>query len=239
MSHEIQRSLWVVAVGHALVLGLWILLSEINLFSEPEAPVVFELVAAQAPSAAQVTERDEDAPEVQPPLTVPPIETVEVPPLPEPSEPEAQRERISYEEWARNRQLPERVQRVQNRGPRHSAPVPEIETQIRDRLSERLSPIQIEGIGQLSAADSTALQRYLSALQARIQNAFQPSGSGLSAEASFRITAAGNIVDAALRASSGDAAFDQSVLRTLRSIQPPGPPPSGQSTTFSLTFRSE
>jgi len=213
---------------------------------EPE-PVVFELVAAQAAPAAVVRERPEELVEPLPPLDVEEPEPIRplpevpdvAPPEPEPEPEPAPLPRVDFEEWSRNREMPDRVQRVQRQRQQPVTAVPEIETGLRDRLEEQIASIQIEGTLATNLEDQSELQRYLAQLRARIQEAFDPSGSNLEAEAYFLVTAGGAIRDARLNRSSGVAAFDQSVLRTLRAVRSPGPPPGGQDYTFSLVFRSE
>lgn len=222
--------------------------------SQPE-PVIFELVSPAAAPAVAERPRDpvDDTPlkpiDVAKPEPIKPIPEVPDLPLPEPPKPEPKPQpkpepkpepvkKLSYEEWVKNRKLPERVQRVQQQ---RTKPVitPEIETNVRDRLERQLSPIQIQGadIGQIESSDE--LQRYLADLRRRIQGAFQPSGSNLQAEAHFTVTAQGRLTAATISRSSGNPAFDQSVLRTLQVARAPGPPPGNREYTFSLTFRSE
>jgi TonB family protein len=221
--------------------------------SKPE-PVVFELVAgAAAPAPQQATEatpemliRPMEVPTAEPLKPLPDIPDLPEPPPPEPAKPKPKPEapkpepqkQISYEDWAKTRDLPDRVQTVQQ--PK-SKPIktPQIETNVRDRLEKQLSPIRLQGadIGQIETND--ALQRYLAALRQRIQTAFEPSGSGLQAEAYFTVTAQGRLINGKVHSSSGDAAFDRSVLRTLQIAPTPGPPPGNRDFTFSLVFRSE
>ena len=253
MERQIRQSFVISLLIHAGFIGFGLLFLLLQSWLRKPEPVIFELVpAAAAPAAA---ERAETIPDQQPsvdPLKIPqadPLKPVpKVPDLPEPKpepaptpqpKPEpAPPKQISYEEWARNRNLPDRVQRVQQ--PRNTpVPTPEIETNVRDRLERQLSPIRLQGadIGQVESSD--ALQRYLADLRRRIQAAFSPSGSGLQAEAYFTVTRDGRITRARVQDSSGNPAFDQSVLRTLQVARAPGPPPGGRDYTFSLVFRSE
>jgi TolA protein len=68
---------------------------------------------------------------------------------------------------------------------------------------------------------------YTQQLQRRVQESWivTEKRPGLIAEVSFRIQADGEVQDVELMKSSGDVAFDQSVLRAIRKAAPfPSPP---------------
>jgi TonB family protein len=262
MERQIKQSMVISVLVHAAIVGVAFLFILFETWLKKPEPVVFELVAAAAP---QVRETQQEAVEDVPlepvePLKVDQPEPIkkapEVPDLPKPKPPEPKPEpkptpkpepkpepepvkKLSYDEWKRNRDLPERVQRVQQPKPKPVQNVPEIETDVRARLEKQLSPIKIQGVDLSQIESSDALQRYLSALRQRIQQAFEPSGSNLEAEAYFTVTAQGTLSSARIHRSSGNAAFDRSVLRTLQTARTPGPPPGNRSYEFSLIFRSE
>lgn len=242
MERQTQQSLIISVLVHLAFILVGVVVVFLESWLEKPEPVVFELVAG-APEALP-SEQPEPQPSQETPLepirTEPldPVKPVpEVPDLPEP-EPEPVR-KLSFDEWARNRELPERVQRVPQQERRPVEAVPEIQTDVRSRLESELPPIQIEGIDLSQITPSDALQRYLAQLRARIQQAFVPTGPHLKAEAYFQVTAGGRIRDARIHESSGDPVFDQAVLRTLRTARPPGPPPGSRDYTFSLVFRGE
>lgn len=233
---EIRRSFWFALWLHAAVLLLALFLGWMGRMENPEEPVVFELVAS-APTLPQPNPKPLPEPERDEPA-VPIIPDIpDFPPEPAPQPEPEPAPRVRYEDWARDRNLPDRVQlQPQPRGPVQN--VPEIESDIRDRLQDRLSPIQVEGISMGELRDFSELERYISEIQVRIQRSFQPTGNDLSAEAGFDVSGGGALRNARILRSSGNAAFDQSVLRCLRSIQTPGPPPGGER-SFRLTFSSE
>ena len=254
MERQIKQSFVISVLVHIgfVALAIAVLLLE-NWLDKPE-PVVFELVsAAAAPPSIQAPRKPLPETPLKP-LEVPTAEPIkplpDIPDLPEPPPPEPPKPKpkpepkpepvktISAEEFFKNRKRPERVQQVQQK-PRKVVKAPDIETNVRDRLEKQLSPIQIQGahIGQIDNSD--ALQRYLADLRQRIQDSFEPSGSDLQAEAYFTVSATGRIIRSSIQKSSGDAAFDRSVLRTLQSTASPGPPPGNREYTFSLTFKSE
>lgn len=253
MSRETRQSFVLSVFIHGGFIVLAVLFVLVEAWLERPEPVVFELVS---PAAAPAPRTAPDLPEESPlePIEVPQNEPLEklpdIPDLPEPvpeppveqpqpkPEPPKPKPNVSYEEWARARDLPERVQRVERPRPK-PVTTPEIETDVRQRLERQLSAIQIQGadIGQIESSDE--LQRYLADLRRRIQSAFQPTGSNLQAEATFTVTANGTLTSARIARSSGNPAFDQSVLRTLSVARTPGPPPGNRDYSFSLTFRSE
>lgn len=242
MDRQVKQSFVISIVVHAGFIGLAVIFIFFEAWIKEPEPVVFELVtAAAAPAPPQQEPAEEDSPmeplKVDRPEPMRPVP--EVPDIPEPEpEPEPVR-KMSFDDWARNRDLPERVQRVQQTRNKPVENVPEIETDVRSRLEKQLSSIEIQGV-DLSQLDNTdALQRYLAALRQRIQSAFQPSGSSLEAEAYFTVTAEGRLNSARIHRSSGNSAFDQSVLRTLRTARTPGNPPGNRAYEFSLVFRSE
>ena len=259
-SHN-KQSLVISILVHAAFVGVAVAFILLQAWLEKPSPVVFELVAPAA--SPQVSEQPSESMEPEVPLEPLRIEEPEpirpVPDLPDLPQPEPEPppppppprptprpqpepepvKPISYEEWARNRSMPERVQRVEQPRRQPVQAVPEIETAVRSRLERQLSPIQLQGMDFSQVESSDALQRYLADLRRRIQAAFQPSGSSLEAEAYFTVTATGRITSPRINRTSGNAAFDQSVLRTLQTARSPGPPPGNRDYTFSLIFRSE
>jgi len=244
MSPETRQSMIVSVLIHgAFVLaGMAIFLLE-TFFEEPE-PVVFELVAASAPATPPQPEKPQPQtpPDEVPPLPREPLEPLKkMPEIPEetpPPEPEPEPRKImNFEDWARSRNLPEQVQRVQPRERRDVA-TPEIRSNLRERLEQELPAIQMEETDLSLADNSEALQRYLAQLRQRIEAAFVSTGGDLQAEAVFTVTAAGRIRAARLKQRSGNAAFDESVLRALRTARSPGSPPENRNYEFSLVFRA-
>ncbi len=250
------RSFAISVLLHAVFVACGFLFFWLQDRLKPDQPVVFELVAAAAPPPVQpppvepTPARPLEIPAAQPLQPLPrlpelPQPEPPPPPAPEPKpqpKPEPKPEpppTLTYEEWARTRKVPEPVQRVTRPAPRPAPAVPQIDTNVRERLERRLSPIRLQGaaVGQVESDD--ALQRYLAELRERIQAVFEPSGSRLQAEALFTVTAQGRLTDARIQQSSGDPAFDRSVLRTLQAVRTPGPPPGNRDYTFTLVFRSD
>lgn len=250
--------------GGFVLLGVLFFLLQTWL-KKPE-PVVFELVAPAAAAPAQqenqqAREQPTPEPPVQP-LQVPQAQPIrplpDIPDLPDPAPPEPQPQpapqpkptpapkpkpepvrTMSIDEFRRNRDVPDRVQTVTQPRPRPAPDIPDIQTNVRSRLERQIAEIRLQGaaIGDVQSTD--ALQRYLAELRRRLQDNFQPSGSNLEAEVYFTVTGGGRLTNGRIHRSSGNPAFDQSVLRVLQVTSPPGPPPGGRDYPFSLVFRSE
>ena len=94
---------------------------------------------------------------------------------------------------------------------------------------------------QLSSQQVSALADYSARLRSRIDAAWtkpaQLAGVNLVAKVVFDVTASGRISNVRLSPSSGNPAFDQSILAAFRGALSAGPTPTGQSHQFSLPFR--
>jgi TonB family protein len=249
-SHN-KQSVIISILVHVGFVSMAVLVLVLERWLEDPEPLVFELVAEAGPQAVEQP-REQPMEEEVPlePLEVPdipdPIEPIpDVPDLPEPEpepeppkpEPEPEKPKlISADDFFKNRDRPEPVQRVEK--PRKKPVVtPELKTDIRDRLKKTISDIKIEG-PTIGIQSNDELLIYLSALRRQIEAAFEPRGAQLEAEVYFTVSATGRILNPSINRSSGDTAFDQSVIRTMRATQTPGPPPGNRAYSFSLVFRS-
>lgn len=239
MNRETRQSFWISVLVHVGGVLVFVVLLWAESWLERPEPVVLELVSvepAAVPEQAEEAELEPFAVERPEPLAdVPPVR--EEAPLPEEAEPEEVRERMSFEEWARARDLPERVQRVERR--RQAVEAPRIETDLRERLESELPAIEVAGMDLDRMVDDGALRRYLGQLQSVIQAAFTGTGEGLEAEVAFRVSAGGRIGDVRIVAASGDPVFDRRALAAVREARSLGPPPGGRSYEFRQTFRGE
>lgn len=254
MQNHNKQSVIISILVHFGFVGMAVLILFLEHWLQKPEPMVFELVSAAAPPQQQPQEQPMEEEVPLEPLEVPDIpdsieplpdvpdlpepEPEPEPPKPEPPKPEPKEpELITADDFFRDRDRPERIKRVEK--PRQKPVVtPELKTDIRDRL-KNISEIEIQGadIGQIQSNDE--LLRYLSALRSRIESAFEPRGSLLEAEVYFTVTATGLILNPNINRTSGDSAFDQSVLSAMRSARTPGPPPGNRAYSFSLVFRSK
>jgi TonB family protein len=244
--------LHVVVVATIVALSLW---SRV----EKEEPIhVFELVslaeieAEPTPTPAEPTPpRPEPEPEPLPPLQVNPVEDLRAPPpvnlapIPAPTPPPpappppapAPPRQINFEDWARDRNLPDRTQRVTQRPPPAPVPAVRIQTDIRERLRSA-ADLRVENYEARSAVEQSAMDNYLNDIRARLRTAFDPTGRDLAAVARFQVDATGRITQVDIVQSSGNRAFDQSVRATFDRIGRFPAPPSGRAHTWTTTFRS-
>jgi protein TonB len=254
---EYRAAFTVSATMHVVfLLLLWLLPMLLQLRAAPRE-LVFELVDLSEPESPPAAQPAPDLP--APPLRVPELERLrEVPrlppdPQPEPPPPEPPPPaptpqarppepppRMSIEQWRQQRppQQPPQ-QRPQPTPTTRPVAVPQIDTEVGQRLRQSLSQISIAPSPNRGAAAASELQRYLSALHARLRDAFEPIGSNLTAEVVFNITGDGRLTNVRIARSSGDAGFDNAVRRTFQRATPPGPPPGGEPINdASVTFRS-
>ncbi len=237
---------------HGLIVVVAVVFAVLDRLRTEEPVHVFELVslADEPPSPDPAPTPPAPAPEPDPePLTVEELEELrEIPPLPEPPRPEPPPpdpppapapeppRQVRFEDWARDRNLPERVQRVEPR-PRPAAPQPRIETNIRERLRE-VSDLRVEDFRAASSREQSEMEAYLNTIRARLRAAFEPVGVDHVARVRFEVGADGRIGRVDFIERSGNPVFDESVRRTFQSIGRFPPPPSGRAHSWTTTFRS-
>ncbi len=244
-------------LGFAIML-LFMLISWLRPFEEP--PVVFELVDTLMADTPMPSPQMDPAPQPEPepvpddsqPIELPSLDPLRpVPVLPAPTpEPTPQPtprptpvptptpQQVSFEEWARNRNLPARTQPAPTPRPQR-VDVPRIETDIRQSLRASVGSVEAVDTSQMTAAQRDALATYFSTLVARLQAVFDPMGAGYSARVEFTVQADGSITNVRFLRRSGDTAFDNSVMEAFRRARSPGRPPGNPPHTRTLTFTSE
>jgi colicin import membrane protein len=92
----------------------------------------------------------------------------------------------------------------------------------------------------MTREESDALDAYYSMLVDRLRQAHQkPDGLSdlLQAQVEFHLNADGSITGAHIIVTSGNAAFDRSVLAAFRAMRALGPPPNGKADTLTITFK--
>ncbi|MCC5805986.1 MAG: TonB C-terminal domain-containing protein [Opitutales bacterium] len=235
---------------HALVIVVAVVFAVLDRLRTEEPVHVFELVSLseEPPSPDPAPSPPAPASEPDPePLTVEELEELrEIPPLPEsppPPAPEPQPtpapeppRQVRFEDWARDRNLPDRVQRVEPQR-RAAAPQPRIETNIRERLRE-VSDLRVEDFRAASSREQSEMEAYLNTIRARLRAAFEPVGVDHVARVRFEVGADGRIGRVDIVERSGNPVFDESVRRTFQSIGRFPPPPSGRAHSWTTTFRS-
>ncbi len=249
-----QQPFWTSVVLHLVVLVGLFLATIVEALRPEEKPHVFQMVDP-APSAETVP--TETPPEAVPELEIPAVKPMrpipdpvlpKPPPSPAPEETSSPPERasptrrtISYEEFLRSNPVADpEPQRAPERAP---VEVPRINTErVRSSLRELLSsPAEIERAAQMTARQQSLLRDYGARLNARLNAAWSkpPSlrGIALACSVTFSVSPSGRITDVRLNPSSGNEAFDRSVLAAFSKLGSAGPTPSGQSHSFTMTFR--
>lgn len=260
---RIQRRAFYFALGlHGLGFLLLVVLPFLPKWEKREELHVFEIVAPPA-NLPLAPEQGPIAPTPPKPLNlprpeqlkpVPDIPTPEPepaptpPPKPSPTPPKAEPPPPtpapapapqSYEEWVKNRKLPEKTVTPQPAPARQPVNVPRVNTQIREQLREAVSGLQVQNFTAGNAAEADEMNLYRQRLNAVLQAAFEGSGRNLSAKVSFQVTASGQFTNVVIVRSSGDEAFDLECRRVFQRARPPGPPPGRVTRTFQTDFNSE
>ena len=99
---------------------------------------------------------------------------------------------------------------------------------------------RIYGGKALTREEQSELNTYISFLLTALKEAHEPPpgvSDSLEAKVTFDITAAGAILYPRITKSSGDRAFDQSVIEAFRRVKSIGPTPNGKPDTWTVTFK--
>ena len=94
---------------------------------------------------------------------------------------------------------------------------------------------------QLTDQQNSALSQYNRRLRAKIDAAWtkpaQLAGINLVAQVAFNVSSSGRLSDPRLTKSSGNAAFDQSIISAFKLANTVGPTPTGRGHQYTLAFR--
>lgn len=97
-----------------------------------------------------------------------------------------------------------------------------------------------EGGKALSREEQNEFNTYISFLLHALKEAHEPPpgvNDQMEAKVTFDITASGSILNPRISKSSGDRAFDDSVIEAFRRVKSIGPTPDGKADTWTVTFR--
>ena len=260
MTANSPNSIFVSLILHAFVAAV-IFVSTIYVAQQDKPPVIFELVAGPptapdelvAPALGnsatpvklevpKVNLPPEPEPEVVP---EPPVsETVQTKPAPKPDtsivKDMKKSQRMSYKEYLKKHPTPKPsatppAQRTAN--------VPRVDAQGIANGVRGGSTANTRGGGggkALTREEQSELNTYISFLLNALKEAHEPPpgvSDALEAKVTFDITASGAILYPRISKSSGDRAFDQSVLEAFRRVKSIGPTPTGKPDTWTVTFK--
>jgi len=247
---------------HAFVAAIIFLSTLYIARQNQDQPVIFELVAGPptapdelvAPALGNTTAK----------ITVPKVEPVAAPPEPvvqtqpeekaveppaEKAKPKAdtsiakemkQAQRVSYKDYLKKHPTPKQTASTQ---PRKAANVPRVDAQGIAQGVQGGSTANTRGGGggkALTREQQNQLNTYISLLIQELKRAHEPPpgvSDQLEAKVTFDITASGAILNPRISKSSGDKAFDDSVLEAFLRMRSIGPTPDRRSATWSVTFK--
>ena len=111
--------------------------------------------------------------------------------------------------------------------------------EVRDLVIKPNTPLNRQK--QLLDQQNSALSQYIMRLRAKIDAAWtkpaQLAGVNLDARVVFNVSSSGRLSKPRLTKSSGNAAFDQSIISAFKLANTVGPTPTGQGYQYTLAFR--
>ncbi len=237
-----DQPFWTSVILHGVVLLALFLATIVEAFKPKEKPHVFEMVSPPAEQTSAAAPAPDTPPPPDVPLPdLPPVPEVATPvpqpkPQPKPSPPPKPKT-ISYEEFLKKNKLPDPKPRTMTPRPRVTVPKIDVPKLVVPSNPTASNPAP----DQLTQQQMSALGTYSARLRSRIDVAWvKPAslaGVRIAATVVFDVSASGRITNVRLNPGSGNGSFDQSVLAAFRKISSAGPTPTGQSHSFSMTFR--
>jgi TonB family protein len=207
-------------------------------------------VKLDVPKIEQVATMPDPDPVVQ---TQPEAKAAEVPPekakSKAPEKPRAdasivkemkQAQRMSYKDYLKKHPTPKQVASVQ---PQRAANTPRVDVQGIAQGVKGGSTENTRGGGggnALIREQQNQLSTYISLLIQELKRAHEPPpgvNDRLEAKVTFDITASGAILNPRITKSSGDKAFDESVLEAFLRMRSIGPTPNRRADTWTVTFK--
>ena len=188
-------------------------------------------------------------PEVKEEVTPQPKPPAKTPVKPAPPKPKADTSiakemkksaRVSYQDYLKKHPAPKTATTASTRRPVN---VPRIDAQGIANGVRGGSTSNTRGGGggkALTREEQSELNTYISFLLNALKEAHEPPpgvSDQLEAKVTFDITAAGSILNPRISKSSGDTAFDDSVIEAFRRVKSIGPTPNGKADTWTVTFR--
>ena len=248
MKFDLKRrpALWTSIGLHLLVLLLAALFTFISFPETPDSTHVFEMLASDQmasellnPATEPQTSASADL-KLSPLPNLPRLKPAPAPPAPEVKSPPVSVKEMSYEEFNRLHGTRSPNPKPMQANPRPQR-LPHVNTDnIRKNLEQSLQTPLSHTPGSTSKTAS-AIDAYGAKVNQLLNRVWvkpaQLTGGRLSATVVFAVSAAGQIMQPRFSPSSGNAAFDRSVLEAFRRVGFVGVSPNGQKNTFKMTFR--
>ncbi len=198
-------------------------------------PKVETVAAMPEPEPVVQTQPEEKAVE-------PPTEKAKPKPKPDTSiaKEMKQSQRMSYKDYLKKHPTPKQVATVQ---PRPAGTVPRVDAQGIAQGVKGGSIANTRGGGggnALVREQQNQMNTYISLLIQELKKAHEPPpgvSDQLEAKVTFDITASGAILNPRISKSSGDKAFDESVLEAFLRMRSIGPTPNRRADTWTVTFK--
>jgi TonB family protein len=199
-----------------------------------EVPKV-DLVSTMEPDPVVQTQPEEKA-------VVPPADKAKPKPKPDTTitKEMKQAQRVSYKDYLKKHPTPKQVAATP---PRTAANVPRVDVQGIAQGVKSGSTANTrggEGGKALVREQQNEMNTYISLLIQELKRAHEPPpgvSDRLEARVTFDITASGAILNPRISKSSGDKAFDESVLEAFLRMRSIGPTPNRRSDTWTVTFK--
>lgn len=222
------QTFWVSVIFHLMVLLVLFSVNIVPIFQAKEKPHIFQMTEPleNEPEDLPVSTPMELA--ELPKIDLSPVPQVKIPPPPKIPPLLERPEIISYKTF-RKKNPPKVAKTIPSKV---TGPTPPI-------VKRTASPGPPRPTSNPRA--SGQMERYSAELRSKIDRVWvkppQLIGRSLVAEVGFTVSAIGKITKVRLRASSGNRAFDQSVLAAFKKIEWGKPTPTGQPHSFTLRFQ--
>lgn len=212
-----------------------------NTLSKIELPKIETIASMPEPEPVVETQPEVQETVPPPPAAKPKPKAVEKP-TPDTSiaKEMKQAQRMSYKDYLKKHPTPKQTASAQ---PRNPAKGPRIDARgIADGVKDG-SPDNTRGGGggkALAREQQNQLNTYISLLIQELKRAHEPPpgvSDRLEAQVKFDITASGAILNPRIVKSSGDKAFDESVLEAFLRMRSIGPTPHRRGETWTVTFK--
>ena len=248
-----NHALWTSTILHLVVFAGLFLATLIEALLPKEQPHVFEMVSAPLPNDRMTQNNPTEEP--LPNFRLPEVQPLEIPEPPpvhnirpdsKPLKPPVAQEKpveplMSYEDFLKKNEI--RQPKTTRTSPsKPTVKVPTLNTeQFGVKLQSSLTTTDTTTSQALTALEQTALQRYGSRLNSRLnQSWIKPntlSGIDLVVTVIFDVSRYGHISNIRFSPSSGNAAFDESVRAAFAKVGSAGETPTRQGHTFTMSFK--
>jgi TonB family protein len=243
-----RPALWASISLHGILLLLAALFTLISFPETPDSTHVFEMLASDglesdssSPTPASTAKLPEPyAPKLKPLPELAPAKPVPAPPKPAVKSPPVAVKEMSYEEFKRQHAIQSPKLKPKQANP-SSAKLPQLNTaNIRKNLQHSLQNPSSHA-PRATSNEASAIDAYGAQVNQLLNRAWkkpaQLTGVRLSVTVVFAVSAAGQIMQPRLSPSSGNPAFDRSVLEAFKQVGFVGISPNGQKNVFQMTFR--